>query len=679
MKISLDWLNQYLDRPAAEHEVEPALTAVGFPVESREHTAGADGRPDVVFDVEVTSNRSDCLSHVGVARELAAATGRALREPTAELPPAADRVASLTRVDNHEPTLCPVYTARVIRGVRIGPSPAWLAQRLERVGLRPVNNVVDVTNFVLHELGQPLHAFDLAALHERRIVVRRARTREPFVAIDGSKHELDDQMLVIADADRVTAVAGVMGGLETEVSDATADVLLESAAFDPVSVRRTSRLLKLMSDSSYRFERGVDPRGVERASRRAAALIVEVAGGELAEGVIRVGEAEPEPTEVTMRCDRCRSLLGEPLEDARQAELLERLGLSPRQRDGRIACRVPTHRRDLKREVDLIEEVARLHGLENVPVRPRIELDVRPKQPELTARQLVARVLVAHGFHEAMTPSFLAERHGRPFLANGDEAVLLADERRKAEPMLRPSLLPSLLLCRKSNQDAGNADVRLFETASTWSFRDGRVMERQRLTLLTDASGDGGAAVRALRGTLAELVQHLGGDGALARLTVEPADAPTLATAGTVKLGDEALGVIGVLDAATRDLFDLKVATAALEVDLPPLLSLYPPRRQVSELPRFPAIERDLSILVDESVRWAEVERLVRGTEPAMLERLSFLDVYRGKPIPKGRKSVSLRMHFRDPHGTLRHEQVDPQVRAVVESLQKQLNAELRA
>lgn len=680
MKASLAWINSYLDRSADAQEAHDRLGAVGFPVEGIEPIALAGGTRDTRLEVEITSNRGDCTNHLGLARELAAATGRALVRPSIDLPAEAGTpVAELTSVENREADLCPVYTARVITGVKVGPSPAWLVDRLEAIGLRSVNNVVDVTNFVLFEMGQPLHAFDLAKLAGRRIVVRRAAPGEKFTAIDGSKHELRDSMLVIADAEKAVAVAGVMGGLDSEVSSATVDVLLESARFDPLSIRRTSRALKLASDSSYRFERGVDPRGVELASRRAAQLIVELAGGTLAEGVIRVGEEEPAEREVSMRVERCHKLLGVDIDAKTQALLLERLGLRPKLIDGRITCTIPTYRRDLEREVDLIEEVARLHGMDDIPVRDRVSFTVQPRQPEVAARQVLHRVLVAHGYHETVTFSFLSPKQAKAFMGEekGVEPVVLDDERRKAEPVLRPSIVPSLLNCRKLNQDAGNENVRLYEIASTWVRHEGEIVEKVKLALLADAA-DPHAAVRLLRGTLEESVERLGGRDAKSRLGFEPRP-PECGVAADVRLGDRVIGAMGLLDAKVRDLFDVKANVVAAEVDLDPLLALYPPSRQVGSLPRFPAIERDVSWVVDETVEWRRVEEAVHATKPAMLERIDFLGTYRGKPIEKGRKSVSFRMLFRDPAGTLRHEQVDPQVAAVIESLREKVGGELRS
>jgi phenylalanyl-tRNA synthetase beta chain len=678
MKISLDWLNSYLDRPAQEQEIEPAMTAAGFQLDGRQ---AVDGTDDVMLDLEVTSNRSDCLSHVGMARELAAASGRTLKNPDCQGPdPQASEAAGALSagVENHEPALCAVYTARVIRGVKVGPSPVWLTQRLEAVGLRSINNVVDVTNFVLLELGQPLHAFDLGKLAEQRIVVRRAAAGEIFSAIDGSKHELQDHMLVIADAHRPVALAGVMGGLASEVGPTTTDILLESAIFDPLSVRKTSRALKLASDSSFRFERGVDPVGVDRASRRAAGLIVELAGGHLAGDVVRVGDHEPQLHEVSMRVSRCNALLGLDLDAGEQSEYLDSLGLQPRVDGEAIICTIPSYRLDLHREVDLIEEVARRYGLERIGVQETIHIVVRLPQPQVRARDELCRVLVAHGFHETINFSFISPRVGEAFVSQEAQAVLIDDERRRAEPMLRPSVLVSLLGCRKSNQDRGNHGIGLFETAAVWDQHQQQIREREALGMLVDAE-DQDQALRQLRGCIEELIETLGGAAVVGRLQFKPTEAANFAIAADVCLDEKLLGTMGLIDGATCSLFGLQTPVAGAELDVLPLLELYPPQRQIGALPRFPAIERDLSIVVDESVTWQTIEQTVRDAKPDLLESIAFLGVYRGKPIVKTKKSVSFRMLFRDPVSTLRHDQVDTQVSSVVGLLTDSLQAELRS
>lgn len=683
MKISLNWLNDYLATPVPQDAVDDLLTGHGFPIEDTvEHTDGP-AKGDVMFDVEVTSNRGDCLSHVGVAREVAAATGAELKRPPAELPDVgSDAVESITRVDHTaQPAACSLYTARVITGVKVGPSPDWLVAKLEAVGLRSVNNVVDVTNFVLLELGQPLHAFDLGKLAGRKIVVRNAAKGEKFNAIDGTKHELRDDMLVIADGERPQAVAGVMGGADSEVGDDTTDILLESAIFEPLQVRKTSRALKLASDSSFRFERGVDPVGVGTASRRAAALIVELAGGTLADGVIRLGplaDQEAEPTTLSLRAARCRQLLGLDLSAEQQADYLNRIGLNAAADGETVTAMIPTFRLDLTREVDLIEEIARLHGMDAIPIKPKIELVAKPPQASVQAKQLIGDVLVAHGYHETITFSFINPKLASPFLPEGAEALLLEGDHKKDEPMLRPSVLPSLLQCRKLNQDAGNHGVRLFESASTWKVVNGQTVETVKLALLRDAA-DIDDALRELRGAIDEVVEALGGAQAKDAVRIVPVETQSeFAAAGEVVVGETTLGVMGLVADATRGRLDVQTAQVAAELDLAKLLSMYPPTREVGALPKFPGIERDLSVVVDEGVSWTRVESAVAAAGPAMLEALSFLGVYRGKQVGAGKKSVSLRMRFRDPAATLRHDQVDPQVAAVVASLGEAVGAELR-
>jgi phenylalanyl-tRNA synthetase beta chain len=674
MKTSLGWLNSFLDRPVTADEAESLLTDVGFPIESREKAAD-----DEVLDVEVTSNRVDCLCHTGIAREIAAATGRKFSPTGAKLPlkTSLPPAASLTSVDNQAPDLCPLYTARILCGVKVAPSPAWLADRLRALGLRPINNVVDVTNYVLHEMGQPLHAFDLNKLDGHRIVVRRAAPGETLTAIDGSKLKLTPKMLVIADASRPQAVAGVMGGLDSEVTDATTDILLESARFDPLAIRSTGRALKLASDSSYRFERGVDPAGVERASQRAAQLIAELAGGTIADGVVASGLAPTSLPILQLRVARCKQVLGIDVPPARMVQFLAALGLTPSLADDVITCTIPSHRLDLQREIDLIEEIARLNGFAQIPVEKSMRFVTRRPQPAVQARQLVGRVLTAHGYFEAITFSFLPPKFAEPF-RGGLELVKVDEEKKKAEPALRPSLLPSLLACRKSNQDAGNVGVKLFEVAQVFGRHAGQYVDDRKLALLTDAANVS-ESMRSMRGTLEELLQLLGHD----KPTITPARPNPESSKGwgssaEISVDGKMLGHYGPANAAILKLFDLQSPVILAELDYELLTSKYPPQPTVAGLSRFPAIERDLSIIVDEPVAWSAVEAAIRDAAPALLESLDFVTVYRGKPVPAGRKSVTLRMTFRDPSRTLQHGEVSPQVETVVMKLKGALQAELR-
>lgn len=669
MRISLHWLNEYLDRPIDADGADRLLTAAGFPIDGREVHGD-----DIALEVEVTSNRPDCLSHIGVAREIAAASDRSLKLPPITPHSTGPAIASLTSITLDAPDLCPTYIARVIKGVRIAPSPPWLIRHLQSIGLRPVNNVVDVTNFVLHEMGQPLHAFDMNKLDGRRIVVRRAIAGEPFTAIDGSKHTLRPDMLVIADARRPVAIAGVMGGAESEVDESTTDILLESARFAPLSIRTTSRALKLSSDSSYRFERGVDPAGLDRASQRASHLICEIAGGSLAEGAISAGAPLPQRLRVTMDIDRCCSLLGYTPSVELMLKKLAALELAPVLEGKRITCTIPHHRLDLSREADLIEEVARTAGYNAIPQHERMQLVIRPPQPLVLVRREVGRLLVAHGYYETITFSNIAQRDAQPFVDPAQALITLEDER-AAQPALRPSLLPSLLAVRKTNQDAGNHDVRLFEIARVFASVGGEYVEHRHLALLADASTD--QALRELKGTIEELLAKLGVE---AQFTAADPLPPWAIAAGEIRCGEGRLiGQFGRAAPAVLKQSGLKTQVALAWLDYDEITAAYPPPVRLTPLARFPGIERDLSILVDEAVAWSSVEAAIGRTGPALLDEVQFIGTYRGKQIGADRKSVSFRLKFSDPNKTLRHEEVDPQVQAVVEALRQAVGAELRS
>jgi len=682
MNITRDWINEYLTEPVDVDALEEALERVGFPCEERE----AQPTGDVRLDIEITSNRGDCVSVLGLAREYAAATGAALTPPDCSIPPefidesaSASEAASVT---NEEHDLCPYYSARIIRGIAVGPSPDWLRKRIESIGLRPVNNVVDVTNFILHELGQPLHTFDLNKLNEKRIIVRRANRGERLVAIDGSNLTLDESMLVIADAKVPVAVAGVMGGLDSEVGDRTTDILLEAASFNPLSVRTTSRALKLFSDSSYRFERGVHPAMVAPAADRAARLIAELAGGTILRGDVVAGAPVPEPLALAMRPARCRKIAGADIATNEMIQPLEALGLDPAvanpgKADERIDCTVPPHRLDLEREIDLIEEIVRLHGFDRFKPHDRLGIDVIGEQPEVVNRVRVEETLAALGFFEVVTHSFISENHARPFLPEGFEALRVADERRRAEPILRPSVIPSLLACRKRNQDTGHRDARFFEQAACFGLKAGEKLENVNLAILLDAP-DRQHGLRELRAAIDAVVGRV--VGSTAELVVRPVDIAWYEPEGgaVLMIGDDVLGTMGVIHPSIQSDHDLQTPVAAAEIGIARYFSRVPEPAPVTGLSMHPAIQRDLSVVIDEEIAWSKIADVVSQVEMEHLEALDFVGVYRGKQVGSGRKSVTMRLTFRAPDRTLRHDEVDPQISAVVERLAKETGAALR-
>lgn len=700
MLISVRWLNRLL-APAdlTPEDAEAALLRAGFPLESVERLPDGDAR----LDVEITSNRGDCMSHLGVAREIVAVTGRQLVVPqTLPLPAGPARGGSLAStvagvtVENRAPDDCARFTARVVRGVKVGPSPAWLTQALESVGQRSINNVVDVTNYVLFELGNPSHVFDLAKLAGSKLVVRFARRGEPLTTLDGRSHTLLENELVVADAERATSLAGVIGGQESSVTGSTRDVVLEMATWKPATIRRPARRLQIRTDASARFERVVDPRTIDFALARAAKLILDVAGGTLEEGVIDAGPALPAPTVVSMRTKRCDDLLGIHVDPAEQARILTSLDIDAQVKGDRIEAEIPPHRPDLSREVDLIEEVGRVHGLDRVPILEAIPAKARPANTRQRAQHALRSALVGAGFFETVTFSFVTREDAAAFLPAGLRTLAVDENRRKGEPALRPSIIPSLLRCRAVNQHAGaesalgvaaEKSVRLFEIASVFAETDrGQTDERRTVALLMDApAGDEQLAVRTLRGVVETLVHELHGPAATLTLDQAPPRFPALREGACAALSLERsgqstdLGYLGLVAPATLRQHDLAAGVVVAELALEPLIAHYPPAARVDALPAFPSIERDLSVVVSEDVPWSAIERVIDGARLDRLDERGFVGVYRGKQVGAGRKSVTFRLRFRDPARTLRHEEVDPQVAQLVDALKSKVGAELRA
>lgn len=693
MKAAVSWLNRYL-RPAGltAQEVEAVLTDAGFPIDAREDLPAGDAR----LEVEVTSNRGDCLSHIGLAREIAAKTGRALALPEIAAPATAGRASDFLNLQNTVPDACPRFTVHIIRGVKVGPGPEWLARALEAVGQRPINNIVDITNYLNFEFGQPCHAFDLAKLAGGSLVVRYAREGEALTTLDGKKRTLKADEVVVADAQRAQSLAGVIGGGDSEVSASTRDVVLEVATWDPVAVRRAARRHGVRTDASHRFERGVDARTIDLPARRAAALIAQLGGGALAEGMLDQGRPLLPPREIALRTQRCRDLLGLAIEDSTIAELLGRLEIKPRPTGpGTIACTVPAWRPDLEREVDLIEEVARIRGLDAIPVHPRVAVQVRgPQESERAVREIGA-ILAGLGFYETVTFGFVTPKQAEPFMPAGLSAVAVDDDRRKHEGTLRPSVIPSLLACRKKNQDGGvevAGGIRLYETGAAFAQDAGRqTVERRVLALSMDVPGVGKGkpgtveerqtGLRVLRGAVESIARAMAGPEAALTIRAGGEHLPALdpAAAAEVLLGGRRIGWLGLIGAGTQRQFDLAAPVVAAELELQALVAAFPPRSLAHPLPAFPAIERDVSLVVDEGVRWDDVRELVESSQPDRLVGVEFVGTYRGKQIGPGKKSVTLRLRFRDPNRTLRHEEVDPQVDSFVARAGERLGAAVRA
>jgi phenylalanyl-tRNA synthetase beta chain len=676
MKIALDWIADYLSPVPAAEVAADALMNAGLPVESIVEAAGSQGATKVL-DVEVTSNRTDCFSHVGLARELSALCGGVFSSPMIALAETGAPVVTTVAVE--DAVGCPYYSARVIRNVKVGPSPAWMVKRLEAIGLRSINNVVDVTNYVLMELGQPLHAFDGETLAGQRIIVRRAKKQETFEAIDGKVYTLDPSMLVIADAERAVALAGIMGGKATEVTEKTTTIVLESARFEPLGIRTTSRALGLKSDSSYRFERGIDPAMAEVASRRAAQLIQQVAGGEVATGVVTVGAALVKPLTVVMRLKRFEEIVGITVSVDRMLSILSSLGFSPWVGEGgdAIQAKIPSHRLDVEREIDLIEEIARVYGYGHIPTLDRVSHPVRPEPASEKAGRAILGAMTEAGFSEAVTVSFLPEAEGGDFLQAGKGLIRTQHGGWKGD-VLRPSLLPSLLGVRRTNQNAGIADARVFEKAEIIVQQGDAMKTAPTATRMLGAvAGD----VAALSGLVRLLATKL---NPAAHVKMEPAEFPFYVpgTCARVKIHAphvaREVGHIGMFPVAIQRRYDLRHSCAGLELHWDSLVELFQPVRRATAVPRFPGIQRDLSIVIDEAVRWAEVEASIAGVHLSALENADFVTTFRNKSLGEQKKSLTLALNFRDAGRTLTNEEVDAQVGKVVGVLKETFGATLR-
>lgn len=733
MKISLVWLNQLL-QPGnlSAASAEELLTGAGFPIESTEAVALSSGAIDHRLDVEVTSNRGDALCHVTLARELAAVSKGTQRfvAPSSHAGAGATSASTAApaersvKLRNDITDDCPRFTLRVIRGVKVGPSPAWLVAALEAIGLRSINNVVDATNYVQAELGNPSHVFDLAkvalvqgsagaasasgaasnAIPE--LIVRRAANGETLALLDGKSVTLVDE-LVVADASGPISLAGVMGGASSGVSNTTTDVLLEVATWKPELVRKSARRLNITSDAGHRFQRIVDARTLITASDRLVEIITALAGGTCAPGVVQAGKWSDEPTRVTLRCDRARSVIGLPLSDAEIRSALQAQGFVCRDAasGGEVVAEVPHTRTDVRIEIDLIEEVARTIGYDRIEIPDTMSVRVsEPQKSEIASRE-IARVLTGAGFFETVTFSFTSAKLAKPFLPPGLSLLRVSDDRRGGEGVLRPSVLIGLLGCRRINQDrradtasgAGACGVRLFETASVFAELEsapGKNIEHTNLGLLCDFPADAAihgvdkpkafdrrrAGFRQMRGAIEAIITAMHGpDAALVFTPGAPAFAALdPGASASITLNDQPLGVMGIASPQTLALFELDAPVVLAELNLAALTSGYPPASKVAALPTMAAIERDVSAIVGESVTWDAVRSATIQHGLEHLEALNFVSTYRGQPIPDGKKSVTFRMRFRHPQKTFRDEEINAPVSGLMGTLTAKLGAEFR-
>ncbi|KIH77398.1 phenylalanyl-tRNA synthetase beta subunit [Geoalkalibacter ferrihydriticus] len=655
------------------------------------------GLKDVRFELGLTPNRADCLSVVGVAREVAALTGKSLRLPQPLIVEDDAPITEQTSVTIEEPGMCPRYAARLIRGVQIGPSPQWIVRRLESIGLRSINNVVDVTNFVLMELGHPLHAFDFSLLRGGRILVRRAGDGEKFMTLDSQERTLNSGDLTICDAQGPVALAGIMGGENSEIRPDTVDILLESAFFNPPTIRRTSKRLGLHSESSHRFERGADVDMVPRALDRAAALIVEVAGGTLAKGAIDCYPQPIAPRKLSISAEKTSRLLGIDIDIFEIQSLLRSIALAAElaadRKEDVLYVEVPTFRPDLEREVDLIEEVARLKGYEHIPTTMPQGRILCQREPELRSLERRLRdTMVACGFNEVINYSFnsptLLDRLG---LAGDDgrrHQVRLLNPLNEEQSVLRTTLVPSLLQTVAQNlAHRSAADLRLFELRPVFLPRENEDLpeENPRLTALMCGRrsplgwSQSGETVDFfdIKGVVEELLGHLRLQNLSWRSEVGESfyhPGKSCALYGNEQL----LGNLGEIHPRVLSAFEIEQAVFLFDLDLGALSRCGLGRTEFTALSRFPGVYRDSAMLFDETVTAQQILDVVHSAKAQDMEDVVLFDVYRGKGIAGDKKSVAIRVRYRSAEKTLTDEEISKAHGRIIRSLENQLGAEIR-
>ena len=679
MRISLEWLNRLLAAPAEPRALAERLTMAGFPVVSLTPVPGTVGEsPDLALEVEVTANRPDLQCHLGVAQEAAGLIGTTVRWSAPALPAASpDTVA----VAVEAPDLCPLYTARVVRGVRVGPSPRWLARLLEAAGQRSVDNVVDVTNYVLLELGQPLHAFDLARLRGQALVARRG-TGETMTSLDGTRITARADDLWIADAERPVALAGVMGGLDSEVGTATRDVVLESAVFAPLAIRATSRAHQIRSEASFRFERFVDPTRVRSASDLAAAMLVELCGATAVGPIAEAGPGVSAPRlEVEIRTARVESVFGAAVPVTEVRSILGSLGFAERAAtlDGATRWEVPSWRPDVAAEIDLIEEVARRAGYDRVPDDVRIPVRPLAQDPRRRAFRRLRDALVAAGLRECCTAPFVGEGPLDIALLRDAPGLRLENPMRSEENLLRRSVLGPLLAVAKGNQDRGVGGVRLFEIAPVYLRGVPSADDVAEVDEMLLAGGVLAGTYLDAKGCVDAALEALGLD--CARVAFERASPTPLRRdrGARVVLDGVTVGHLGELSPRAARRVGLSGDWVVFEVRADALCAAAVLDAPYRPVPRFPAVERDLAWVVDEPVTWARIESAVRAAAGAVLASVRPFDVFRGPQVGAARKSIALRLELRAADRTLTGEEAEACVLAVVRALEAETGGHLRS
>jgi len=677
MKIPYSWLKDYVNFGTLKaEEVAEKLTIIGFEVVMIEKIAG-----DSIFDIEVTPNRPDCLSVLGIAREAAASMNRKLKIPKAK--ELKTKIKERPIIEIRDKKLCPRYTGRIIKNIKVVPSPKWLSSKLEKMDTRCVNNVVDATNFCLFETGQPTHAFDYDKL-KGKIIVRRAQKNEKMITIDGRERALDPDMLVIADEEKPIALAGVMGSKETEVTKKTKNILFESAYFEPISIRRTSRRLGLISESSYRFERSVDIGGVVSTSNRACGIIWELCGGET--GPIQdAGAKDTKRVKINLGSEKVKKVLGVDVSDSAIKKALSSLQLDVEPSGkGALTVSVPTFRQDLKCDVDLVEEIIRMYGYDRLKsTMPTIV--GHPKRVERSRELLntTRDTLVALGLDEIITYSLIAKDEAGYIEETKEEDIIVIQNPLSIEQeIMRPTLMPGILHTVTWNLNRGNKDLMIFEVGRTYSKKGKHYKEEEALSIVF--VGERGASWEDrsqfsffdMKGILEMLFERLSVSGAI----FKNEGFPTFLTgeAAIIEVSKERIGFLGGVRQEILDKFDIKTEALVCQISLDRLFKHVNLEKRFQEMPRFPSAKRDISIIIKKDISYHTIVSTMKEEGGQLLENIELFDQYIGPQIPHDSRSFAYSIKYRATDRTLTDDEVMRLHSKVCDALVQKLGATIR-
>ena len=702
MKVVYNWLKEFVDVTAPPNEVASRLALSGTNIGSVEN-----GPHGAVIDAEVGSNRPDCLGHYGIARELSAVYKLHLKPVATKPAETATGIADAVKVEIQSPDLCGRFTARVIRGAKIQPSPKWLKDRLEASGVASISNVVDISNYVMLELGHPLHTFDYDKVRDHRIVVRRAKSGEKIRTLDGLERTLDSALCVVCDGDgsRAVGIGGIMGGAETEISFSTKNILIECAWFEPIAVRKAARFLKLHTEASTRFGRGADPETAELASRRAAELILQLAGGELLAGVVDVYPGKRAPKKIQLTRTELLRVMGGDVPDKEIEAILSALGFAPvrigenRGASGSLLaaweCTQPSWRAEVEREIDLIEEVARIYGLDKFPPRLPAARQGAQRLPKFEPEQRVRERLIGLGYREILTIPHVAEDRDAFFRPEGVTPARLANPLSEEASVLRSNGLVTMAAALEWNLNHGQRNVRLFEIGRSYRLEGSTSVETPILTIgATGEAREKDIYEAAREYEFADLKGDLDSIGALAggfHWQQGGATWTHAARRGTLHLNSvipsearnpSSLGVAGQLARRMAEKFKLRQEVFLAEIQLDPLyaqIRAAKEARRYEPLPRFPAVERDFSLLLADGTPFSDVVKSIRSQNISEVSWIEATDLFRGKNVPAGKYSLLVRVTFQSREATLTDSQISDFSAKIISALEKNLGAQLRA